>query len=92
MTEERKNAHSGFRIKWADKETEYYGDSVQEVFKEVLDHIKNLPVQGSTTGEPSTEKQQETDPPTPRGPPAEGRENDQIVRNLDTPKISLGKS
>ena len=44
MNEEKRYAKSGFRIKWADREIEYYGDSVLDVFNNVFEHVKNIPV------------------------------------------------
>lgn len=43
MNEEKKHAY-GFRIKWADREIEYYGDSVQEVFNTVFEYVKSVPI------------------------------------------------
>ncbi len=40
---------SGFRIKWGDKEVEYFGDSVKELFSEVFNYIKNAPQQAGST-------------------------------------------
>jgi len=48
MSENRKEFRSGFRIKWADREIEYYdesGKSVQDVFNMVFEHVKSIPVQ-----------------------------------------------
>jgi hypothetical protein len=86
MSEERKNTQSGFRIKWADKEIEYYGDSVQAIFEEVFGHIKNLPTQGSTASHSLTSQQQEPQPPRSEAPTAEGIEYERIARDLDTSK------
>ncbi|MEM3581106.1 MAG: hypothetical protein QXH40_07230 [Candidatus Bathyarchaeia archaeon] len=47
MSENKKEFRSGFRIKWADREIEYYdesGKSVLDVFNKVFEHIKGIPV------------------------------------------------
>lgn len=41
---EEKRATYGFKIKWADREIEYYGDSVAEMFRIVFDHVKSAPI------------------------------------------------
>lgn len=45
MSENSNTNRSGFRIKWGDREVEYFGDSVKEVFSEVFDYVKNAPQQ-----------------------------------------------
>jgi hypothetical protein len=82
MTEEKKHA-SGFRVKWADREIEYYGDSVQEVFESVFSHVKSVPInyvqQSQPTVQISTEPSamQPLRTPTPTG--AEGVEYGRLV-------------
>ncbi len=51
MVEATKEKGAGFRIKWADKEVEYFGDGAKETFDRVFDLLKNLP----TNGDQSTE-------------------------------------
>jgi len=53
MTEEKKFTQSGFRIKWADREIEYYGDSVTDIFKEVFNHLKSIPIMPSLPPSPT---------------------------------------
>jgi hypothetical protein len=43
MSEEKKQT-LGFKIRWADREIEYYGDSAQEVFNRVFEHVKSVPI------------------------------------------------
>jgi hypothetical protein len=42
MSEEKKTP-CGFRIKWADREIEYHGDSALEVFRTVFEYVKSVP-------------------------------------------------
>jgi hypothetical protein len=44
MVEEKKQNQCGFRMKWADREIEYYGDSVLDVFNKVFEHVKSVPI------------------------------------------------
>jgi len=43
MDEDKSNLRSGFRIKWGDREVEYYGDAAKEVFAEVFSTMRNMP-------------------------------------------------
>src|SRR3989339_1983577 len=47
MSDEKTSPRAGFRIKWGDKEIEYYGDSVKDVFTTVFNQVRSLP--SSTT-------------------------------------------
>lgn len=59
MSEKEKNSRSGFRIKWADREIEYYGDSVADVFRVVFDHVKSTPLMaGESIQQTQTQMQQ----------------------------------
>jgi hypothetical protein len=44
MGEEKKTTQFGFKIKWADREIEYYGDSVLDVFNKVFEHVISVPI------------------------------------------------
>lgn len=67
MSEEKRVAN-GFRIKWADIEIEYYGDSVPEMFRIVFEHVKNVPISSAQPVQPQGQK---TIVPATTSPPAE---------------------
>jgi hypothetical protein len=88
MSENKKEFRSGFRIKWADREIEYYdesGKSVLDVFNKVFEHIRSIPIQVTQfTTTPST-------PTSPTGIPEgkqtliEGDEYDRIAKDANIP-------
>lgn len=51
MSEEKKQI-AGFKIRWADREIEYYGDSIQDVFRTVFEHVKNVPIANAPPAQP----------------------------------------
>jgi hypothetical protein len=87
---EEKRATSGFKIKWADREIEYYGDSVPEVFKTVFDHVKSVPITYAQQAQPSA--QEPMRPPSTliaetRTPAAvEGDEYERIAKDAEVTK------
>lgn len=92
MTEE-KTPRYGFRIKWADREVEYYGESVHEVFEEVFGHVKSIPI-ASAISTPSPEGQEgehKTPPSEIHKILVEGTEYDRIGRDSGIPKEQIVK-
>jgi len=82
MSEEKKH---GFRIKWADREIEYYGDSVQEVFETVFNYVKNVPISYVQPTQPSGPPTiQPTETPTPII--AEGVEYERLANDAQVTK------
>jgi len=63
MSEEKKHVY-GFRIKWADREIEYYGDTANEIFKEVFEYIKTVPITYVQTTQVPTRQIPATPPTT----------------------------
>lgn len=63
MSEEKKHVY-GFRMKWADREIEYYGDAVKEIFKEVFEHLKTVPITYVQTTQAPTGQMPATTPTT----------------------------
>jgi hypothetical protein len=43
MSNDKDNSRLGFRIKWGDKEIEYFGESSKDVFITVFDYVKGAP-------------------------------------------------
>lgn len=90
MSEEKKHAY-GFRIKWADREIEYYGDSAEDIFKEVFEHVKGIPI--ASLYEPPTPQPKEGQkaPTSETLKHAEGEEYDRIVRESKISKEEIVK-
>lgn len=92
MSEEKKHT-SGFRIKWADREIEYYGNDVSEVFKAVFDYVKNAPITYIQPSQPSGQilTAPPTTPPSDRQQPriVEGEEYERIVRDAGVTEEQL---
>jgi hypothetical protein len=92
MTEEKKTS-CGFKIKWADREIEYYGDSVQEVFNTVFEHVKNVPISYAQPvqlpGQISVESK--TIPPVEKTTPAvvENEEYQRLVKDAGVTREKL---
>lgn len=82
MDEEKRYTRFGFRIKWADREIEYYGDSVSDVFKTVFEHVKSVPVSGvqPTQAPMQIPAEAPTIPETPKPTVPLGAESDRIAR------------
>ncbi len=43
MASDKGNTQLGFRIKWGDKEIEYFGDASHDLLRTVLDYVKSSP-------------------------------------------------
>jgi len=86
MSEEKKHV-SGFRIKWADREIEYYGDSAQDVFKTVFDYVKSVPISYvQPSGQISAEPPAMPSAETPKLVTAEGVEYERIANDAQVKK------
>lgn len=89
MTEEKKTT-DGFRIKWADREIEYHGDSALELFKTVFEHVKSVP----TTHVSAIQPQIQSAPHEPTKPSISSigsTEFDRIVLDSKVPKEQIAK-
>jgi len=90
MSEEKKHIY-GFRIKWADREIEYYGDSAADIFKEVFEHVKGIPII-SPPGTPTPQVTEGQKAPTPEiSKRIEGEEYDRIARDTKIQKEQIIK-
>ncbi len=86
---EEKIAKCGFKIKWADKEIEYYGDDASALFKSVFEHVKNIPVAHIQPSPPTKETPLTPQAGTLEATPAlvtEGEEYDRIMKDADATK------
>lgn len=83
MNEEKK---SRFRIKWADREVEYYGDEAKAAYDDLIAHVKSIPVGLASPRAPEA-------PPTPSPsvppPSARGREWELISNDSRIPSEQL---
>jgi hypothetical protein len=92
MKEEKKC--TGFRVKWADREIEYYGESASDVFNKVFEHVKSIPVgvvQPSPIQGPSETQQTTTQKQQP-SIPVEGAEYKRIANDAKTPVENVPKT
>jgi len=70
MSKEKEIPQRGFRIKWADREVEYYGDATKEVFDMVFEHVKSTPITFVQLTKPPEQTPTEVPtPPTSSEPP-----------------------
>lgn len=86
MNEEKRHMSHGFRIKWADREIEYYGESVLEVFNTVFDYVKSVPITYTQLTQPSTATPtvSSTEAPTPIV--VEGEEYERLAKDAQVSK------
>jgi len=91
MSEEKKQT-SGFKIKWADREIEYYGDNAPDVFKTVFEYVKSAPITNVPSVPPSTQPptQPLTQPPTQEAmkPPTSTVEGDVYERIMKDAEVT----
>lgn len=87
MNEEKK---SRFRIKWADREVEYYGDEAKAAYDELIAHVKSIPISVSALPIPGA---QSAPSPTiaPPSPSARGRELELVSNDSRIPQEQLGQ-
>lgn len=87
MNEEKK---SRFRIKWADREVEYYGDEAKAAYDELIAHVKSIPISVTAPPIPGAPP---TPPPTAAPPPpsARGRELELMSNDSRIPQEQLGQ-
>jgi hypothetical protein len=85
MSEEKK---SKFRIKWADREVEYYGDEAKAAYDDLIAHVKSVPIQGMIVTPPQAPT---TTPPSSQPPATENRELALISRDSGIPIEQLGQ-
>jgi hypothetical protein len=86
MNEEKK---SRFRIKWADREVEYYGDEAKAAYDDLIAHVKSIPIGVMTPPIPGAPPAPPTSAPPP--PSAKGRELELISNDSRIPLEQLGQ-
>jgi hypothetical protein len=64
MSSEKTTPNHGFRIKWGDKEIEYFGDSSKDLFMTVFDYIKSIPSYSPDAGQKGPSGQPPSGAPT----------------------------
>ena len=63
MSSDKGTAQLGFRIKWGDKEIEYFGDASKDVLRTILDYVKSSPDAGTLKDMPIIIKKRNNDEP-----------------------------
>ena len=56
MSSDKTSPNNGFRIKWGDKEIEYFGDSSKDLFVTVFNYIKGMPIPTRDAGQKEPEQ------------------------------------
>ena len=95
MTENKNEMRTGFRIKWADREIEYFGESALDVFKEVFEHVKSVPITYAPAGQVSpqttTSMSQITTFEKQKATPVKGDEYSRISKDANIPIEKVSK-
>ena len=89
---EEKSPKFGFKIKWADREVEYYGESVKEVFEDVFEYVKSIPI-STVMPTPSTKelKVEHKSPLESQKTSVQGTEYDRLARDSGLTKEQVAK-
>lgn len=88
MSNEQK---SGFRIKWADREVEYYGPEAKAVYDDLIEHVKSIPIQPITQAPTPPSTPTPTPTPTPQPPVTKTKELELISKDCRIPIEQLGQ-
>lgn len=88
MSNEKK---SRFRIKWADREVEYYGDEAKAAYDELIEHVKSIPIQAVTPTPTPSSMPTPTPPPAPQPPVTKDKELELISRDSRVPIEQLAQ-
>jgi len=88
MSEEKK---SRFKIKWADREVEYYGDEAKAAFDSLIEHVKSVPIQVVAPPQTSHITPPSTTPLSPQPPIGENKELALVSRDSAIPVEQLGQ-
>jgi hypothetical protein len=82
MSNEKK---SRFRIKWADREVEYYGDQAKAAYDDLIEHVKSIPIQTVASTLTPSPLPTPSPTPSPQPPVVESKEMGLISRDCGIP-------
>lgn len=88
MSNEKK---SKFRIKWADREVEYCGDEAKDAYDDLIEHVKNIPIQPIIQAQAPQPTTTPTPTATPQQPVAKTKELELISKDCRIPIEQLGQ-